>query len=342
MATPAPPSDSTLESYQVIQLIAAGSFGKVNLVRNTANNAIYAMKSLNKIKLIMMNQVTNTQNEANLLKQAISPFIVKLYQTLITSTHVHLVFEFVPGGELFYHLRKFGKFTNEVARFYIAELVVALGNCHDKLGCIYRDLKPENVLLDKKGHVKLSDFGFAKQTQNLTFTLLGTPEYLSPEVIKCIGHNKSTDWWSLGILTYELLCGVPPFYDDDAQAVCKKILVGKIAFPKGIEPNAVDFILKLLQQDKDKRLGSNVLTGTKDIKGHPFFTGVNWGYIEKKLVKPPIVPVVKNDQDLEFWADAAEELVDDEVEIQDMKDAGECADIPTTEAGINKLFEGFM
>ena len=159
---------------------------------------------------------------------------------------MYIILEFVAGGELFYHLRRFEKFPIEVTRFYLAELACALGYLHDALGTIYRDLKPENVLLDKKGHIKLADFGFAKQTKQLTFTLLGTPEYIAPELIKQTGHHKSADWWSFGVFAFELAVGRPPFYDEDVNLLYNKILQNKCVFPPGFDSDLRDLIEKLL------------------------------------------------------------------------------------------------
>lgn len=251
--------------------------------------------------------------------------------------YIYLIFEFIPGGELFYHLRKYERFPIEVARFYLAEISAALGYIHDQLGVVYRDLKPENVLLDKKGHIKLTDFGFAKQTKELTFTLLGTPDYIAPELIRQTGHHKSADWWSFGIFAFELLCGQPPFMDDDVNQLYQKILGGKIVFPNDFDPDARDLIQKLLCVDKDKRLGANVQTGTKDVRAHPFFKDVNWNWIDKRLVKPPIQPEIKSSEDLDYWKDAQNDFLSDAEEIAEMEKAGGFAKVPDG-AGVAALF----
>ncbi|CAL6019173.1 Kinase [Hexamita inflata] len=317
----------TLENLTVLNLIACGSFGKVYLVKDQAGT-IYAMKQLSKQKIIMMRQVDHVRQEIEILRQVKSNYIAKMYSCFQDDKYVYMVFEFIPGGELFFHLRRYEQFPVEVARFYLAEISTALGYCHDQLGVLYRDLKPENVLLDKKGHVKLTDFGFAKQCRELTFTPLGTPEYMAPELIRQTGHHKSADWWSFGILAYELLCGHAPFMHDDLNVLYQKILKGQFVFPPNIDPDAQDLITKLLNTDRDKRFGANVQTGTKDIKAHPFFNGVNWNWIEKKLVKPPIVPEIKSGEDLDFWKNAAEEFVADEDEIQEMVEQGGFGEIP--------------
>lgn len=248
---------TSLDQLTRIKLIAAGSFGKVYLVKDKSG-VLYAMKQLNKVKIIAMKQTAHVQHEIEIIRKAKNNYIAKFYGVFQDEKYVYAIFEFVAGGELFYHLRRAEKFPVNVAKFYLSELVVAIGYCHDKMGVLYRDLKPENVLLDKKGHIRLIDFGFAKQTTELTFTLLGTPEYLAPELIRQSGHHKSADWWSFGVITYELLCGVPPFYDEDVNQIYRKILDGTVNYPPDMDSNAQDLIRRLLNLDKEKRLGANV------------------------------------------------------------------------------------
>lgn len=262
------------------------------------------------------------RQEVEIMRQVNSNFCTKLINSFQDEHYLYLILEFIPGGELFYHLRKYERFPIEVARFYLAEVTAALGYLHDRIGCVYRDLKPENILLDKKGHIKLADYGFAKQTSELTFTLLGTPEYIAPELIRQTGHHRSADWWSFGILAYELLVGQPPFMDDDLNGLYQKIIAGKIAFPADFDPDARDLITKLLNVDKDKRLGANPTNGTHDVRAHPFFASVNWNWIDKRLVKPPIQPEIGAPEQLSFWENAQQELVTDEEEMAEMRAAG--------------------
>lgn len=206
-----------------------------------------------------------------------------------------MLLEYVPGGELFSHLRRAGRFPNEVAKFYVAEISLAIEYLHS-LNIIYRDLKPENLLLDVVGHIKITDFGFAKKVEDRTWTLCGTPEYLAPEIISSKGHGKPVDWWALGILTFEMLAGYPPFFDDSAFGIYEKILAGRIAWPQSFDPNAKDFVKKLLTNDRSKRLG-NLKGGAEDVRKHKWFRGVDWIAVLNKRIVPPIRPVLRHPGD---------------------------------------------
>jgi protein kinase X len=215
-----------------------------------------------------------------------------------------MLFEYVCGGELFSYLRNAGRFSTITGNFYTAEIVSALEYLHAK-SVVYRDLKPENLLLDKEGHLKITDFGFAKKLTDRTWTLCGTPEYLAPEIIQSKGHNKAVDWWALGVLIYEMLAGYPPFYDDNPFGIYEKILSGKIEWPKHLDPVAKDLIKKLLVQDRTKRLG-NMKSGAEDIKRHRWFKGVDWHDVLKRKLTPPIVPKIMYDGDASNFDDYPE------------------------------------
>ncbi|CAO1301760.1 unnamed protein product [Diamesa hyperborea] len=246
------------------------------------------MKILSIVNVVKSKQVEHVKNEKNILtelSQKNHPFIVYLY-----------ILEFINGGELFSFLRKAKQFENHTAKFYACEIISALDYLHS-LSIIYRDLKPENLLLDNLGHLKITDFGFSKKLKDFrTWTLCGTPEYLSPEIIQNRGHNKAVDWWSLGILIYEMLVGTPPFYSDNAFGIYEKILCGKITFPQNFCPVSRDLIKKLLQQDRTKRLGA-MKNGANDIKNHRYFQDIDWEDVVNKKYVPPIKPLTKSDAD---------------------------------------------
>ncbi|XP_043525759.1 cAMP-dependent protein kinase catalytic subunit PRKX isoform X2 [Frieseomelitta varia] len=203
---------------------------------------------------------------------------------------VYMLLEFVAGGELFSYLRSAGRFSGPTSCFYAAEIVCALEYLHSK-HIVYRDLKPENLLLDSQGHLKITDFGFSKKLTDRTWTLCGTPEYLAPEIIQSKGHNKAVDWWALGVLIYEMLAGFPPFFDDNPFGIYEKILSGRIEWPKHMDPIAKDLIKKLLIADRTKRLG-NMRQGADDVKRHRWFKLVEWPLVPQRALTPPIRPQV--------------------------------------------------
>ncbi|KAF8948556.1 hypothetical protein BGZ52_006786, partial [Haplosporangium bisporale] len=213
------------------------------------------MKVLKKFEVVRLKQVEHINSEKQILSQVHFPFIVNLFTTFQDDRNLYMLLEYVIGGELFSHLRKAGRFTNDMTRFYAAEIVLAIEYLHAR-DIIYRDLKPENLLLDSSGHIKITDFGFAKRVEDRTWTLCGTPEYLAPEIIQSKGHGKAVDWWALGILIFEMLAGYPPFFDDNPFGIYEKILAGRIYFPSHIDSAAKDLIKKLLTADRTKRLGN--------------------------------------------------------------------------------------
>ena len=199
-----------------------------------------------------------------------------------------MLLEYAIGGELFSYLRKAGRFSLADTKFYACEIVLAIEYLHSH-NIVYRDLKPENLLLDARGHIKITDFGFSKIVHDRTWTVCGTPEYLAPEIIQNSGHGKAVDWWALGVLIFEMLAGYPPFYDENHFGVYEKIISGKIVFPSHFDPCSKDLIRKLLTVDKSKRLG-NLKNGALDVKEHSFFYGVDWNAFLNRTVPAPFVP----------------------------------------------------
>lgn len=198
--------------------------------------------------------------------------------------------DFCPGGELFFHLQMLGKLTEEQAKFYFCELLLGIKYLHAH-NIIYRDLKPENVLIDLDGHVRIVDFGLSKQLQHReknTFSFCGSLEYMSPEMLNKQGHGKEVDFYSLGALLYEMLTGLPPFYDEDSDVLYNSILSENINFPNGLSRNVKHLMRGLLQKEQQMRLGA--LQGVAEIKAHPWLKGVNWGKVKSKGVSPPFRP----------------------------------------------------
>ncbi|KAK8402567.1 hypothetical protein O3P69_000748 [Scylla paramamosain] len=263
------------------------------------------MKILAITDVIRLKQVEHVKNEKNILRQVTHPFIIEMYWHYRDDRFLYMLFEYVCGGELFAYLRNAGKFPLLSATFYAAEIVSALEYLHS-LNIVYRDLKPENLLLDKEGHLKITDFGFAKRLTDRTWTLCGTPEYLAPEIIQSKGHNKAVDWWALGILIYEMLAGYPPFFDENPFAIYEKILVGRVDWPRpSLDATAKDLVKKLLTQDRTKRLG-NMKNGADDVKRHRFFKNLDWEDVYEKKLKPPIVPRVSYEGDTRNFDDYPE------------------------------------
>ncbi|CAO3573609.1 unnamed protein product [Mortierella alpina] len=277
-----------LSDFQLLETLGTGTFGRVYLTKFRHNQTYYAMKVLKKSEVVRLKQVEHINSEKQILSQVHFPFIVNLFTTFQDESNLYMLLEYVIGGELFSHLRKAGRFTNDMTRFYAAEIVLAIEYLHSR-DVIYRDLKPENLLLDSAGHIKITDFGFAKRVEDRTWTLCGTPEYLAPEIIQSKGHGKPVDWWALGILIFEMLAGYPPFFDDNPFGIYEKILAGRIYFPAHIDSTAKDLIKKLLTADRTKRLG-NLKDGSDDIKNHKWFRGVDWQGLMEKSVVAPIVP----------------------------------------------------
>ncbi|XP_075536916.1 protein kinase, cAMP-dependent, catalytic subunit 3 isoform X1 [Dermacentor variabilis] len=320
-----------LEDFEMIKTIGTGTFGRVCLCRDRSG-AFHAMKILEISDVIRLKQVEHVKNEKAILLQVQHPFIIRMSWTHHDATCLYMLFEYVSGGELFTYLRNAGRFTSATGSFYAAEIVLALEYLH-RMHIVYRDLKPENLLLDREGHLKITDFGFAKKLHDSdwsvlamavalrgglrsqspplrlvaerddfseesirTWTLCGTPEYLAPEIIQSKGHNRAVDWWALGVLIYEMLAGYPPYFDDNPFAIYEKILAGKVEWPRHIDPVAKDLIKKLLVNDRTKRLGS-MKNGAEDVKRHRWFKGTNWEDVLEKKLKPPIVPKVSHDGD---------------------------------------------
>ncbi|CAG8656196.1 12636_t:CDS:2, partial [Dentiscutata heterogama] len=242
---PSPESKFLLSDFTICRTLGTGSFGRVHLVQSKHNNKYYAMKVLKKSEVVRLKQVEHTNNEKHILEQVQHPFLVNLWGTFQDSCNLYMVMDYVVGGELFSILRKTQRFPDHVAKFYAAEVILAFEYLHSK-DIIYRDLKPENLLLDRNGHIKITDFGFAKYVPDITWTLCGTPDYLAPEIIQSKGYGKAVDWYSLGVLIFEMLAGYPPFYDEDHMRLYEKILAGRIKYPSFFDSDAKDLLKRLL------------------------------------------------------------------------------------------------
>ncbi|KAK2075312.1 hypothetical protein P8C59_009447 [Phyllachora maydis] len=298
----------TAHDFCRLRTLGTGTFARVVLARlandpEPERSRVYALKMLRKTEVIRLKQIDHVQHERRILADVSGhPFITNLLASFSDRDFLYLVLDYVPGGELFSYLRKFRRFDEPATRFYAAEIVLVLEYLHEQQGGVaYRDLKPENLLLDASGHVKLVDFGFAKRLGSSeddhpheTYTLCGTPEYLAPEVIQNKGHTTAVDWWALGILIYEFLTGYPPFWHQNPIEIYKQIVEKSVIFPQvpAISDAAKDIVRQLCTVDRSRRLG-NISGRAGRVKAHPFFAGVDWDAVLQRRHPGPVVPPVR-------------------------------------------------
>ncbi|KAF2705700.1 kinase-like protein [Pleomassaria siparia CBS 279.74] len=317
----------SIEEFELLKVVGRGSFGKVMQVMKHDTHRIYALKTIRKAHIISRSEVAHTLAERSVLAQINNPFIVPLKFSFQSPEKLYLVLAFVNGGELFHHLQKEQRFDINRARFYAAELLCAL-ECLHGFNVIYRDLKPENILLDYTGHIALCDFGLCKldmKDEDRTNTFCGTPEYLAPELLTGAGYTKTVDWWTLGVLLYEMLTGLPPFYDENTNDMYRKILTEPLHFPgpEIVPPAARDLLTRLLDRNAEKRLGAK---GAAEIKAHYFFHSIDWRKLLERKYEPSFKPHVLDAKDTahfdrEFTSEApTDSYVDGPMLSQTMQD----------------------
>ncbi|KAH8268297.1 hypothetical protein KR026_004311, partial [Drosophila bipectinata] len=292
----------TLENFEFLKVLGKGTFGKVILCREKATAKLYAIKILKKEVIIQKDEVAHTLTESRVLKSTNHPFLISLKYSFQTNDRLCFVMQYVNGGELFWHLSHERIFTEDRTRFYGAEIISALGYLHSQ-GIIYRDLKLENLLLDKDGHIKVADFGLCKEDityGRTTKTFCGTPEYLAPEVLDDNDYGQAVDWWGTGVVMYEMICGRLPFYNRDHDVLFTLILVEEVKFPRNITDEARNLLAGLLAKDPKKRLGGGK-DDVKEIQAHPFFASINWTDLVQKKIEPPFKPQVTSDTDTRYF-----------------------------------------
>ena len=293
-----------LEDFNFIRLIGIGSYGKVYVASRNSNNKLYAIKILNKDRINNKIQIKSINTERFILGKLNHPFIMRLNYAFQTKKSLYFITQFMHGGELNYHIykEKNNYFSEGKTKFYAAEIILGLNYLHNN-NCIYRDLKPENVLIDKNGHIKLTDFGLSKLCEDFpckTKSMCGTPEYLAPEILFEKDYGIEVDWWSLGVIIYEMLSGYLPFRIVPDEKITKSIYKTKIKIFKHFSLSAKDLVKKLLEYNPKKRIGY------KQIINHPFFEDIDWNKIEKREIIPPFIPVIKNNNYLKYFSSEKE------------------------------------
>ncbi|XP_062116379.1 serine/threonine-protein kinase AtPK1/AtPK6-like [Humulus lupulus] len=287
--------------FEIMRVVGKGAFGKVFQVRkknccngdgNGGGDGIYAMKVMRKDTIIKKNHVDYMRAERDILTKVVHPFIVPLRYSFQTKSKLYLILDFVNGGHLFFQLYRQGIFSEDDARFYTAEIVTAVSHLH-KCGIVHRDLKPENILMDADGHILLTDFGLAKEIDesSRSNSMCGTTEYMAPEILQSKGHNKDADWWSVGILLYEMLTGQPPYTHENRKKLQEKIIKEKMKLPPYLTSGAHSLLKGLLQKEPSRRLGSGP-TGGDEIKAHKWFQTINWKKLEAREITPKFKPEV--------------------------------------------------
>jgi serine/threonine protein kinase len=272
------------KDFNFLNLLGEGSFGQVYLVECLRNKKLYALKIFQKKKIILSKQTKFVIAEVNILKQISHPFIISLYFTFQTPNYIYLGLQYCAGKDLAKHLNQEMTFSEDDVRLYAAEILLAIEYIHS-IGIIYRDLKPDNIMLGKDGHVLLVDFGLSKKTENnFAKTFCGSPAYLSPEMLDRHGVGPESDYFTLGVVIYELIFGEPPFFSDNIHLLYDNIKNARIKFPMKIRPATQTFLLALLEKDPKLRLGSKSI---EDIKNHEYFFGLDWGKVMRKEYPAP-------------------------------------------------------
>jgi CRP-like cAMP-binding protein/tRNA A-37 threonylcarbamoyl transferase component Bud32 len=307
---------------KAIAVLGSGTFGRVSLVQHKQSKAVYALKAMHKSSVVKHKQQSNVINEKKVMVACKHPYVLRLYQTYKDEKKLYMLLEFIQGGELFsvLHHAKGDGIPDKSAQFYGAGIILAIAHLHSK-NIAYRDMKPENCLIDKDGYPKLVDFGFAKVIVGKSFTLCGTPEYLAPELVLAKGHNKAVDYWAFGILVYEMIAGYSPFCDEDGydiDVVCKNIVAGKLTFKSMFNKDVKDLVKSLLSKDVSTRLG-NLKSGCDGIIEHKWFNSIDYPKYMRRTLKAPWKPKVKSATDTANF-DPVEDEVDSDPNFEDRGD----------------------
>ena len=311
-----------LNDYKLEYKIGKTNLGFIYIYKNKKTNKLYFMKILKKVNLLLNKNTEHVTNEFIIISNVYHPFIIELKGINNTNpVTLNFLYEYIPGGNLNTLLKMKKRFSIKESKFYLASIITAFDYLHKK-NYIYRDLRPQNILINKDGYIKLAEFSFAKKMDNeYTFTMCGSPEYYSPEMVMKSGYNKSTDFWSLGIILYEMLIGCTPFLDSDPLKIYQKIKQGKILFPKKLDKNAKMIIKHFLILEQNKRLGCTK-NGIADIVDEPFFNNFDWKGLLLKNLEAPFIPQINGNTDTTNYKKIEDKNEDDEenIEIDKEKD----------------------
>ncbi|CAF4943002.1 unnamed protein product [Pieris macdunnoughi] len=301
-ANPPVREPKTVDDFDTVATLGFGAFGTVLLVRDKSTFEYYAMKALEKANVIKKKNVKQLLQEKKILESVSFPFVLNLENSFKDNVYVFLITPHLAGGEMFSILKKLGNLSEPLSQFYAAQMVLALEYLHH-CSIVHRDIKPENIFLNESGYITLGDFGFCKIIRSRTWTICGTPEYIAPEIILSKGYTFSVDWWSLGILIYEMIAGYPPFYSSDTMKMYEKILGGSFKSPECMTPTCKSLVKSLLDVDPMKRYGS-LKAGVYDIKKHAWFIDIDWHTVLHQKMFPPFIPVFRA---LEYPAEMAKQ-----------------------------------
>ncbi|KAI9811303.1 MAG: serine/threonine protein kinase psk1 [Thelocarpon impressellum] len=287
----------TAADFEPLRCLGKGAYGTVLLVRQLSTGRLFAQKQFRKASVVVNKHLVEQAKTERTILESINrhPFVVKLFYAFHDHEKLYLILEYAQGGELSTHLAAERMFQEDVAAFYMAEMVLALEHLHHNLGVVYRDLKPENILLDAEGHLLLTDFGLSKvpvDEDDHCKTIAGTDVYMAPEVILGKNYGSAVDWWSFGALGFDLLTGAPPFPGNNHARIKEKIVHGKLQLPYYLSPDAKDLLTRLLRKEPSKRLGWNVRSDVEIIKKHRFFRKIDWRALERRETSPPIAPII--------------------------------------------------
>ena len=307
----------TVKDFDFVKVVGKGSFGKVMMVRKIDSGKIYAMKVLKKKALVKRKRVVQTVKARQMLAGINHPFVVSLHWAFQTDAKLYMVLDHFNGGELFFHLKKEGRFSERRSKFYGGEICLGLECIHQK-DIVYVDLQPENIILDMDGHIKITDFTMDKDSlgsDSMKHEFCGKPEYLAPEIAQQKPYTFAADWWSFGTLLYEMMTGSPPFYSENVDVMYERIVNAPTSLPKYLSQNARSIFLKLLEKDPKQRLGSE--RDAAEIKQHEFFKDLDMKQLLEKKIKPPFKPKVADEEDTAYVQDHLKnEIAKDTLAVQ--------------------------